>query len=59
MVWPDYRPRLTLRQSDGILDCGNLKWQYRLGPGHLFASPTADDARVYIASITERSPRYQ
>ncbi|MBC8104447.1 MAG: PQQ-binding-like beta-propeller repeat protein [Cytophagales bacterium] len=36
----------ALRQSDGA-----LLWQYQLGPGHLLASPAADDERVYIANM--------
>ena len=36
----------ALRQSDG-----SLLWQYRLGPGHLLASPVTDDFRVYIANM--------
>jgi outer membrane protein assembly factor BamB len=29
---------------------GQLLWQYRLAPGHLLASPTTDEERVFIAS---------
>jgi outer membrane protein assembly factor BamB len=36
----------ALRQSDGT-----LLWQYRLGPGHLLASPVTDDSRVFIANM--------
>lgn len=36
----------AIRQSDGA-----LLWQYRLGPGHLLASPVTDDSRVFIANM--------
>jgi outer membrane protein assembly factor BamB len=36
----------AIRQSDG-----GLLWQYRLGPGHLLASPVTDDSRVFIANM--------
>jgi outer membrane protein assembly factor BamB len=36
----------ALRQSDGT-----LLWQYRLGPGHLLASPVTDDSRVFIGNM--------
>ncbi len=31
---------------------GVLRWQYRLAPGHLLASPVADTERVYIATLS-------
>jgi outer membrane protein assembly factor BamB len=31
---------------------GKLQYQYRLGPGHVFATPTADNDRVYIGSLS-------
>jgi outer membrane protein assembly factor BamB len=31
---------------------GKLLWQYRLGPGHLLASPAADDQLVYFSSLS-------
>lgn len=37
----------ALRAGDG-----KLAWQYRLGPGHLLASPATDAVRVYIASMS-------
>ena len=33
---------------------GRLQWQYALGPGHLLASPAADNQRVYISSMSGR-----
>ena len=39
----------ALRASDGA-----LQWQYRLGPGHLLASPATDEQRVYISSMSGR-----
>ncbi|HWP39341.1 MAG TPA: PQQ-binding-like beta-propeller repeat protein, partial [Tepidisphaeraceae bacterium] len=30
---------------------GARRWQYRLAPGHVLASPVADDQRVYIGSM--------
>ena len=30
---------------------GVRRWQYRLAPGHVLASPVADDQRVYIGSM--------
>jgi outer membrane protein assembly factor BamB len=33
---------------------GVLQWQYSLGPGHLLASPAADERRVYIGSMNGR-----
>jgi outer membrane protein assembly factor BamB len=35
-------------------DTGKVIWSYRLGPGHVFASPAADEQRVYIASLGGR-----
>jgi outer membrane protein assembly factor BamB len=31
---------------------GKIEWQYRLGPGHLLGSPTADDEKVYMGSMS-------
>jgi outer membrane protein assembly factor BamB len=39
----------ALRAADG-----RLAWQRRLGPGHVFATPATDDARVYIGSMSGR-----
>lgn len=41
---------------DGTFSClrardGYILWQYRLAPGHLFASPATDNERVYIGSL--------
>jgi outer membrane protein assembly factor BamB len=33
-------------------DDGKIAWQYRLGPGHLLASPAADEKLVYISSLS-------
>jgi outer membrane protein assembly factor BamB len=35
-------------------DTGKVIWSYRLGAGHVFASPAADDHQVYIASLSGR-----
>jgi outer membrane protein assembly factor BamB len=37
----------ALRAGDGA-----LRWQYRLGPGHVFSSPATDARRVYIGSLS-------
>jgi outer membrane protein assembly factor BamB len=31
---------------------GKLMWRYRLGPGHLLASPAADEKLVYFSSMS-------
>ena len=31
---------------------GKMQWQYRLPPGHVLASPAADDEMVYISSMS-------
>jgi outer membrane protein assembly factor BamB len=31
---------------------GKVLWQYRLGPGHVLASPVADEEHVYISSMS-------
>ncbi|HYO10962.1 MAG TPA: PQQ-binding-like beta-propeller repeat protein [Tepidisphaeraceae bacterium] len=31
---------------------GKIDWQYRMGPGHLLGSPTADEAKVYMGSMS-------
>ncbi len=31
---------------------GKVQWQYRLGPGHVLASPAADEKFVYISSMS-------
>lgn len=36
----------TIRARDGA-----LQWQYRLGPGHVLASPATDEKSVYIGSL--------
>jgi len=33
-------------------DTGKIAWQYRLPPGHLLASPAADERRVYIGNMS-------
>jgi outer membrane protein assembly factor BamB len=33
-------------------DTGEMQWQYRLGVGHVLASPAADDEMVYISSLS-------
>jgi outer membrane protein assembly factor BamB len=48
---------LYIGSVNGTLNCldeatGHLQYQYRLGPGHVFASPTADDTHVYIGSLS-------
>jgi len=48
---------LYIGSVNGTLNCldeqtGKLQYQYRLGPGHVFATPTADDQRVYIGSLS-------
>ncbi|MDB5322041.1 MAG: WD40-like repeat [Phycisphaerales bacterium] len=35
-------------------DTGKVAWRYRLGMGHVFASPAADGERVYIGSLSGR-----
>jgi outer membrane protein assembly factor BamB len=35
-------------------DTGKTIWQYRLGVGHVFASPAADGERVYVGSLRGR-----
>ncbi len=37
----------AIRASDGA-----IAWQYRLGPGHVLASPTTDEQKVYISSMS-------
>jgi outer membrane protein assembly factor BamB len=39
----------ALRAADGA-----SLWQYRLGPGHVLASPATDAERVYIGSLSGR-----
>jgi outer membrane protein assembly factor BamB len=34
------------------VDTGKITWQYRLPPGHLLASPAADERRVYIGNMS-------
>lgn len=33
-------------------DTGAIAWQYRLPPGHLLGSPTADETGVYVGSMS-------
>ena len=47
---------LYLSAVDGTLCAvraadGTLQWRYRLGTGHVFATPATDDRRVYIGSL--------
>ena len=37
----------AIRASDGLIE-----YQYRLGPGHVLASPAADEKLVYISSMS-------